>query len=58
MSKHLNGKEDKAQRGRAPGCRADNKGSLLTLEEHGLAEVTPHVIPTHGLDTEQVETVG
>lgn len=33
------------------------EGRLLTLEEHGLAEVTPHVIATHGLDPEQVKAV-
>lgn len=37
--------------------RPDEKGNGLTLKEHRLAEVTAHVIPTHGLDTEQVKAV-
>jgi hypothetical protein len=32
--------------------------SSLTLKEHRLAEVTAHVIPTHGLDSEQVKAIG
>lgn len=54
MCKYPNRKKDKAQRRRARGRR---EGQLLTLEEHGLAEVTPHVVATHGLDPEQVKAV-
>lgn len=39
------------------GMQGRQEGRLLTLEEHGLAEVTPHVIATHGLDPEQVKAV-
>lgn len=54
MCTHRTGKKTKPK---GEGLRADGT-QLLTLEEHGLAEVTPHVAAHTYLDPEQVKAVG